>query len=193
MKESKIIVIVLSIILILLSPLLVYSYSNLELMYDILISIVTGIIVSIIVALCQYFVAKSKIKNAIFNSYFDIYKAIYVSEHKKILFHYNVMNIYKKLITFSDELSKNISEYFGFINNKSNRLYKKLNPTINPNYDEFNVKNFVKLLLPFNDKKFKTLIIPTKEKLEKILREIDSKKFDKDFKEYERIFNLLNK
>ncbi len=192
MKESKIIVIVLTTILIILLPILIYTYLISQLIYNIIISIVTGLIVSIITALCQYFVNRGKIKSAVFNCYFDLYKEIYLAEHKKVFFHYTVMGIYKKSITFSNELSKNISEYSGFISNKKSKLYKKLNPTLYPNYDEFNVKNFSKLFLPFNSKRFNKLIIPIKEELEKILRRIDFKKFEKDFKEYITIYNKLN-
>ena len=193
MKESKVIVIVLSSILVALMPMLIYFYFISELIYSILVSIITGLIVSIITALCQYFVNKSKIKNNVFNCYFDMYKEIYISEHNKILFHYSVLNIYKKSINFSTELSKNVSEYSGFISNKKSRLYKKLNPIVCPNYDEFNIKNFAKLILPFNTKLFNRLIIPIKTDLERILREIDSKKYDKNLKEFLSIYNNLNR
>ena len=126
MKESKVIVIVLSSILFVLLPMLIYLYFISELIYSILISVITGLIVSIITALCQYFVNKSKIKNNVFNCYFDMYKEIYISEHKKILFHYSVLNIYKKSVNFSVELSKNVSEYSGIISNKKSKLYKKI-------------------------------------------------------------------
>lgn len=192
MKESKVIVIVLSSILVVLLPMLIYFYFISELIYSILISIITGLIVSIFTALCQYFVNKSKIKNNVFDCYFDMYKEIYISEHKKILFHYSVLNIYKKSINFSAELSKNVSEYSGFISNKKSKLYKKLNPTVYPNYDEFNIKNFTKLILPFNTKLFNRLIIPVKMDLEKILRKIDSKKFEKNLKEFVTIYNNFN-
>lgn len=192
MKESKVIVIVLTSILIILLPILIYSYFISELIYNILISIITGLIVSIITALCQYFVNKSKIKTNIFNCYFDMYKEIYIAEHKKILFHYSVLSIYKKSINFSVELSKNVSEYSDFVSNKKSKLYKKLNPTVYPNYDVFNIRNFTKLCLPFNSKLFNELIIPIKVELEKILRKIDSKKFDKNLKEFIIIYNNLN-
>ena len=117
-----------------------------------------------------------------------------VPEHDAIILsNYHIGTLTPKIIQETIRLANQYNKVIVVDAQKDLEIYKKLNPTINPNYDEFNVKNFVKLLLPFNDKKFKTLIIPTKEKLEKILREIDSKKFDKDFKEYERIFNLLNK
>lgn len=179
-------------ILIILLPMSVYAYHISELVYNILISIITGLVVSIITALCQYFVNKGKIKNNVFNCYFDMYKEIYIAEHKKVLFHYNVLNIYKKSINFSADLSKNISEYSGFISNKKSKLYKKLNPTVYPNYDVFNIRNFTKLILPFNSKLFNELIIPIKGELENILRKIDSKKFDKNLKEFIKIYNNLN-
>ena len=193
MKESKIITIILSIILIILIPLGVYYYFVSEFIYNILISIITGVIVSIITAFCQYFVIKEKIKNNIFNCYFDMYKTIYVSKHKKVLFHYPVLNIYKKLLVVSNELSKNLSEYSSFLPTKKNKLYKKLNPTLNPNFDKFNIKNLSKLILPLNSKHFNELIIPAQETLEKILKEINYKKFEKEMAEYEKINKLLNK
>lgn len=193
MKEAKVVTIVSTILLIILMPLGAYYYFASEFIYNILISIITGIVVTIITSLCQYFVMKEKIKNNIFNCYFDMYKAIYVSKHKKVLFHYPVLNIYKKLLVFSDELSKNLSEYSSFYPTARNKLYKKLNPTLNPNFDKFNIKNLSKLVLPLNSKRFKELIIPMQETLEKILREINVKKFEKELMEYKKIYKVLNK
>ena len=193
MKEAKVVTIVSTILLIILMPLGAYYYFASEFIYNILISIITGIVVTIITSLCQYFVMKEKIKNNIFNCYFDMYKAIYVSKHKKVLFHYPVLNIYKKLLVFSDELSKNLSEYSSFYPTARNKLYKKLNPTLNPNFDKFDIKNLSKLILPLNSKRFKELIIPMQETLEKILREINVKKFEKELMEYKKIYKVLNK
>ena len=193
MKEAKVVTIVSTILLIILMPLGAYYYFASEFIYNILISVITGIVVTIITSLCQYFVMKEKIKNNIFNCYFDMYKAIYVSKHKKVLFHYPVLNIYKKLLVFSDELSKNLSEYSSFYPTARNKLYKKLNPTLNPNFDKFNIKNLSKLVLPLNSKRFKELIIPMQETLEKILREINVKKFEKELMEYKKIYKVLNK
>ena len=193
MKEAKVVTIVSTILLIILMPLGAYYYFASEFIYNILISVITGIVVTIITSLCQYFVMKEKIKNNIFNCYFDMYKAIYVSKHKKVLFHYPVLNIYKKLLVFSDELSKNLSEYSSFYPTARNKLYKKLNPTLNPNFDKFNIKNLSKLILPLNSKRFKELIIPMQETLEKILREINVKKFEKELMEYKKIYKVLNK
>jgi len=109
------------------------------------------------------------------------------------LFYFILTNfLHISSINFSVELSKNVSEYSGFISNKKSKLYKKLNPTVYPNYDEFNIKNFTKLILPFNTKLFNRLIIPIKADLEKILRKIDSKKFEKNLKEFVTIYNNLN-
>lgn len=193
MKEAKVVTIVSTILLIILMPLGAYYYFASEFIYNILISIITGIVVTIITSLCQYFIMKEKIKNNIFNCYFDMYKAIYVSKHKKVLFHYPVLNIYKRLLVFSDELSKNLSEYSSFYPTARNKLYKKLNPTLNPNFDKFNIKNLSKLILPLNSKRFKELIIPMQETLEKILREINVKKFEKELMEYKKIYKVLNK
>ena len=193
MKEAKVVTIVSTILLIILMPLGAYYYFASEFIYNILISVITGIVVTIITSLCQYFVMKEKIKNNIFNCYFDMYKAIYVSKHKKVLFHYPVLNIYKKLLVFSDELSKNLSEYSSFYPTARNKLYKKLNPTLNPNFDKFNIKNLSKLVLPLNSKRFKELIIPMQETLEKILREINVKKFEKELMECKKTYKVLNK
>ena len=97
-----------------------------------------------------------------------MYKAIYVSKHKKVLFHYPVLNIYKKLLVFSDELSKNLSEYSSFLPTKINKLYKKLNPTLNFNFDKFNIKDLLKLILLLNSKGFNELIIPMQKELKNI-------------------------
>ena len=193
MKVSKVVIIVLSIIMVILLPILIYTYIYSQLVYNILISIQTGLIASIIIEICHYFVARSEIKNNIFNCYFDMYKTIYIAEHKKLFFHYFVLNIHKKSQVLANDLSKYVAEFSGFIPNKKNKLYKKLNPTMNIDFEKINIKNFTKLILPFNRKKFNELIIPMKRELEEILKKIDRKKFEKEFKEYEKLFNLLNR
>ncbi len=191
MKEAKNIVLVLTTVLIILLPFMFYYYES-ELVYNILISIVTGIIVSILMALIQYFVIKSQIKNNIFGCYFEMYKAIYVSINRKSFFGYPVINIYRKLLRFNDELSRNLSEFSGFIPNKYNKLYKKLNPIIAID-KKFNSRNMVKLILPFNSKRFKDLIIPLYDFIENALKNIDSKRFEKEFELYKKIFCILCK
>ncbi len=191
MKEAKVIVIILTIVLIVLIPFVLYSYFLSELIYNILISIVTGIIVSIFTALIQYFVIKNQIKNNIFSCYFDMYKIIYVSKKHKKFYGYPVMNIYRKFLIFNDKLSKNLSEYSGFIPNKYNKLYKKLNPTIILN-NKFNSKNIVKLILPFNSKRFNEVVIPFYNILGNILNDINSKRFKTEFELYTKIFDLLH-
>ena len=191
MKEAKNIVLILTIVLIILLPFMFYYYES-ELVYNILISIVTGIIVSILTALIQYFVIKSQIKNNIFGCYFEMYKAIYVSINRKSFFGYPVINIYRKLLRFNDELSRNLSEFSGFIPNKYNKLYKKLNPIIAID-KKFNSRNMVKLILPFNSKRFKDLIIPLYDFIENALKNIDSKRFENEFELYKKIFCILCK
>lgn len=193
MKEAKIITIISSSISLILIPFVIYFYSTSKFIYNILISIITGVIVTIITSLCQYFVIKGKIKNNIFNCYFDMYKAIYASQHKRLLFHYPVHNIYDNLLVFSTNLSKNLAEYSSFFPAKNSKLYKRLNPTLNPDFNEFNIKNLSKLFFPINSKRFNELIIPAQKALEKTLKEIDNKEFEKEFKEYKRLFYLLNK
>ena len=191
MKEAKNIVLILTIVLIILLPFMFYYYES-ELVYNILISIVTGIIVSILMALIQYFVIKSQIKNNIFSCYFEMYKAIYVSINRKRFYGYPVINIYRKLLRFNGELSRNLSEFSGFIPNKYNKLYKKLNPIIAID-KKFNSRNMVKLILPFNSKRFKDLIIPLYDFIENALKNIDSKRFEKEFELYKKIFCILCK
>lgn len=192
MKEAKNIVLVLIIVLIILIPFIFYYYNISELVYNILISVVTGIVVSVLTALIQYFVIRSQIKNNIFSCYFDMYKAIYVSIKSKRFYGYPVMNVYKELLRFNDELSKNLSEFSGFVPNKYNKLYKKLNPIIILN-KKFNSRNIVKLVLPFNSKRFNDIVIPLYDFIENILKNIDSKRFEKEFEIYEKMFCILCK
>lgn len=191
MKESKVIVIVSSIISLLSIPILMYAYKNNELIYDIAFSIFTGLIISVITCSCQYFVAKQRIKNNIFGAYFELYKAIYMSEKQKKFCHYSVRNIYNKSIIMANDLSKNLSDYSAFIPQKYDRMYKKINPAAKIDFSVFNIKNFIKLFLPFNEKRFEKLMFPVKDKIEQILVGIDKKKFEKDFNDFKELSRKL--
>lgn len=192
MKEAKIIIIVLTIVLILLFPFLFFSFKNIEWLYNILISIITGVVVSLITVICQYFVAKNRIKNNIFNCYFDFYKLICVAENQKILFRYPISSLCKKLPEISIDLSRNLSEYSSFVPNKKDKFYRKLNPLIMIDSKKFNRNNALKLIFfPCNVGKFKELMIPTKKRLEEILTDLNSKKFEREFREYEKVSSTL--
>ena len=108
--------------MVILLPILIYTYIYSQLVYNILIGIQTGLIASIIIEICHYFVARSEIKNNIFNCYFDMYKTIYIAEHKKLFFHYFVLNIHKKSQVLANDLSKYVAEFSGFIPNKKNKF-----------------------------------------------------------------------
>ena len=190
MREYKTILITLSVLLIMLFPISIIIFDN-QVVYNILCGINTGLFVSIITAVCQYQVSKKQIKNNIFYGYFDLYKAIYLSEHKKILFHYTIYDIFKKITKLNDVLTNNISNYCGFIPKKYSKLYKKLNPTFEINFNKFNAKNFLKLFLPFNSNEYKEIIIPLKQNLENALIKIDEKKFKREFNEFLRIHKLF--
>ena len=192
MKEAKILTYIFGLSLIIACCLLLFvPVLRHGICYDIVMGIITGLIVSLMGVVAQYFIQKGRIKNDIFNCYFDLYKKIYNVEKMHTFLGYNWISLYKKMENFSVEYSKLVSEYSGFINNKYSLLYKKLNPSIKVDYDIYNIKNIAKLLFPFNHKKFKEIIVPFKLELENAMRVLNNKKFNKEFKEYKRISNLI--
>ena len=57
---------------------------------------------------------------------------------------------------------------------------------------KFNRNNALKLIFfPCNIGKFKELMITTKKRLEEILTDLNSKKFEREFREYEKVSSTL--
>ena len=191
MKESRLITIfslILALVTTLIAIILYYIWPNLIDYVGILTNIYCGIIVGLVTSLCQYFVQKRKIISNVFGAYFDIYRSYYYSKNRPLLFHYNVINIYKKLIDLNPKIIDELDEYHGFFK-KYDKTYKKLNPTIKL-YDNYKAKKIFKsLFMWFNKKYFESSIESLMFEIEKILRAINNKKFEKDKQEMIKMYN----
>lgn len=173
MKETKWIIIILSILTIILIFVENFSIT----MTEILHSLITGFIATIVVTIIQYLSYRNQIKNLIFESYYDFYLKIYAQSRKKKLF-YNTKEIYKQIFIFSKEFSDALSQYDSFIPKFLNPFYKKINPPSSELFDLFKLEKVKRLSLSFvSHKTFYKIAIPIQECLEKILIEIDKNKF----------------
>lgn len=131
MKESRIIIIISLLLMLIIPP--VFWYLNIcGLMngtdcFNIATNLYCGIVVGLITATCQFFVYKRKIINTVYGLYFDLYRTYYTSKNKRFLFHYNVINIYKKMIELNPKINEALDEYYGLFKAKD-KMYKKMNP-----------------------------------------------------------------
>lgn len=193
MKESRLIIIVLSIVFILLGPifyLLHLLYPDLIDYMNVATNLYCGIIVGLITCICQYCSSKRKIINSIYGAYFDVYRSYYYAKHKTFLWHYNSYSVYKKMIELNPKIVEALDEYHGFFN-KYDNTYKKLNPTIKLE-DNYKAKNMIKSFLSwFNKKSFNSIFEPLMKEVESILININQKRFEKDKEEMIRMYNFV--
>lgn len=191
MKESRLITIfslILALVTTLIVIILYYIWSNLMDYVGVLTNIYCGIIVGLVTSLCQYFVQKRKIISNVYGAYFDIYRSYYYSKNRPFLFHYNAINIYKKLIDLNPKIIDELDEYHGFFK-KYDKTYKKLNPVINLG-DNYRIKKVLKLLfLWFNKKHFEYSLEPLMLEIEKILKTINGKRFEQDKQQMIKMYN----
>lgn len=193
MKESRIIIII-SLLLMLIIPPFFYYLNICGLLnsvdcFNIATNLYCGIIVGLITAICQFFVYKRKIINTVYGLYFDLYRTYYTSKNKMFLFHYNVINIYKKMIELNPKITEVLDEYHGLFREKD-KMYRKMNPVIYFG-DEYKGKNIIKTLFWFNKKSFEKTIGSYINEIEKILTNINDKRFQKDKQSTEKMFNYL--
>ncbi len=193
MKESRIIIIISSLLILIIPP--IFCYLNIcGLMngadcFNIATNLYCGIVVGLITAICQFFVYKRKIINTVYGLYFDLYRTYYTSKNKRFLFHYNVINIYKKMIELNPKINEALDEYHGLFKVKD-KMYKKMNPVIQLG-DEYKGKNIIKTLFWFNKKSFEKTIGSYINEIEKILTNINDKRFQKDKQSTEKMFNYM--
>lgn len=193
MKESRLIIIVLSIVFILLGPIFyLFHLLYLDLIdyMNVTTNLYCGIIVGLITSICQYCSSKRKIINSIYGAYFDVYRSYYYAKHKTFLCHYNSYSVYKKMIELNPKIVEALDEYHGFFN-KYDNTYKKLNPTIKLE-DNYKSKNMINSFLSwFNKKSFNSIFEPLMKEVESILININQKRFDKDKEEMIRMYNFV--
>lgn len=179
MKESKILTIVYSLLLLIMIIFLVVGKDFADRYYDIIISIITGLIVGVITTVSQYFISKTRMKSEIFNLYYDYYRFIINLNSSKICnFHSFVIPIYFKTKDVYDKLSVILSDYSGFISQKRNKFYLMVDPKIQIDNRIINRKIVLKLLLPINKKKYDKIFVPLCKKLRETLLKINKKKFN---------------
>lgn len=158
--------------------------------FDILTNILCGIIVGLVTSIVQYLVQRRKVINTIYGAYFDVYRTYYYAINNHILFHYNALSVYKKIIELHPKIIDALDEYHGIIR-IHDRTYKKLNPqhTLRDSYKRKNILKSIYYL--FNKKRIEYSLWPLISEVENILKNIDSKKFEVDKKEMIRIHNNM--
>ena len=195
MKESRIIIIISIIMLLVLIPLL-YILKLCGISRELSINIITnlgcGIIVGLVTALCQYCMAKRRIVSTIYGLYFELYTTYYYVKNKEIMHHYNSLAIFKKLTELSSKIKDAVSEYHGFFK-EHDSMYMKINPTINMG-ENYKTKKMIKTIIKwFNEKAFDENLEPFINEVESILKNIDEKRFEEDKKQMIKMFNYFNK
>ena len=195
MKESRIIIIISIIMLLVLIPLL-YILKLCGISSELSINIITnlgcGIIVGLVTSICQYCMAKRRIVSTIYGLYFELYTTYYYVKNKEIMHHYNSLTIFKKLAELSSKIKDAVSEYRGFFK-KQDSMYMKINPSINMG-ENYKTKKMVKTIIKwFNEKAFDESVEPFINEVESILKNIDEKRFEEDKKQMIKMFNYLNK
>lgn len=194
MKESKLIYYILLITTTLLTILsLLFDFLNPinAIAFNIVSNIYCGLFVGLITAITQYFAQRRMIINKVYNEYLEIYRAYYYSKNGYFLFHYNVVNIYKKMIELNPIISGYLDDYTGlFI--KKDKMYMKMNPVINFN-QSLKRKNILKTFKWFNKNEFQNTLEPLILEIEKILISINKKRFKIDKEEIKKIYiNMIN-
>ena len=193
MRESRIIIIILTIAMILLISIL-YILQLCGIDSDLSINIITnlecGAIVGLITAICQYCSSKRKIVNGIYGAYFDLYRTYYYSKNHSFLLHHNSYSIFKKMIDLNPKIIEILDEYHGLLK-EHDKTYKKLNPIINMD-GNYKVKTMLKsILYLFNKKSFDKVFEPFIKEIEKILIDINSKRFEKDKANMIKLHNYM--
>jgi len=189
MKESKIIIFVSIIMLLILSPIILFLHiKNFNLLVSIFTNIACGFVVALTTAIIEYFINKNRIKYGVYGLYFDIYYMYYCTIRGKKFFHYNCKAFYKKVVENNVKISSLLEEYNGFFHRKDN-LFKIMNP-------EFDCDHLVGKILKskikfFNEKDFIDATSDYIQCVKKILININKKKFNSDFKNCMKLYDIL--
>ena len=193
MNESRIIIIILTIMGILLIPcgfLLQLLGVNGEFCINIITNLECGVIVGLVTAICQYFMAKRRIINAVYSLYFELYTTYYTVRNKEFLHHINTLTFFNKLTELSSKIKDSLSEYHGFFK-KNDSMYMIMNPQINMG-ENYKAEKMIKTLVKwFNEKSVDKSIEPFINEVEKILKNIEEKRFEEDNKQMIRMFKYI--
>ena len=189
MKESKIIIYISIVFLVILFPIMFFLYvSKCEIAANIVSNIICGFVVSFVTGFVQYFVNKNRIKYEVYGLYYDIYYTYYCTKRGKVLFHYNSRNFYKKVAENNVKISSLLEEYTGFFH-KKDKLYTKMNPQFNERHLATKIKkSYVKI---FNAKLFDESTEAYIKCVKNILKDINKEKFEKDFANSKKLYEDL--
>lgn len=193
MKESRTIIIISVIMMILLIPfglfLKILGVDG-ELCVSIITNLECGVIVGYVTAICQYFTAKRRIINSVYGLYFDLYRTYYTAENKSFFYHFNAISIFKKLTELSAKINESLGDYHGIFRKKDS-MYMKMDPQVKM-CEGYKARNLIKVLfLWFNRKSFDRTIEPFIKDIEKILIDIDKEKFERDKQQMVNMFNFV--
>ena len=193
MKESRIIIIISMIMMVVLIPML-YLLQLFKISQELSINIITnlecGVIVGLVTAICQYFMAKRRIINTVYSLYFEIYTTYYIARNKEFLHHINTFGFFNKLTELSSKIKDSLSEYHGFIK-KNDSMYMIMNPQINM-CENYKAEKMIKTLVKwFNEKSVDKSIEPFIKEIENILKNIDEKRFNEDKEQMIKMFNYI--
>lgn len=193
MKESRLIIIISSLMLIALFP-LYYFLKNVGLDLNLVINIITNfvcaLIVALVTAICNFATARKSISNRIYTLYFDLYITCYYSKNNPFLNHINAKPIIKKLGNISLDLNSILSEYYGFFR-KHDSYYKKIDYGIKLN-ENHKINKLIKAIYKLNNKKeFELTFIPIMNGIEKILKSVDERRFNIDRENMIKLFNYI--
>ena len=188
MKESRNIIVVLTLILIVL--LIILPFCNGEL-FNFISNLICGVIVGLVTSICQYATSKRKIVDRVYALYFDFYSTYYYTKKRKILRHYETRALFNKMAELSSKLNENLDEYHALFK-KKDFIYMRINPSMNL-WDGCKTKNVIKAKYKFfNDKYFEDTIEPLMKKVQEILICINAERFKKDDYELIKTFDYID-
>lgn len=193
MKESRIIIIISMIIMVVLIPMLyllqLFGISQ-ELIINIITNLECGVIVGLVTAICQYFMAKRRIINTVYGLYFELYTTYYTVRNKEFLHHINTIAFFNKLTEISSKIKDSLSEYHGFFK-RNDSMYMIMNPQINMG-ENYKAEKMIRTLVKwFNEKSVDKSIEPFIKEIENILKNIDEKRFNEDKEQMVKMFNYI--
>lgn len=193
MKESRIIIIISMIIMVVLIPMLyllqLFGISQ-ELIINIITNLECGVIVGLVTAICQYFMAKRRIINTVYGLYFELYTTYYTVRNKEFLHHINTIAFFNKLTEISSKIKDSLSEYHGFFK-RNDPMYMIMNPQINMG-ENYKAEKMIRTLVKwFNEKSVDKSIEPFIKEIENILKNIDEKRFNEDKEQMVKMFNYI--
>ena len=177
-------------LVLIVSIILLYMGCDFNYTFTISLSLECGLLVMLVQSIISFNSEKEIIVSQIYDLYFDLYRTFYNVKSQRILLHYNMFTIYKKIYSLSSIYSSILTRYHGFFIEKD-KLYYKLNRRIkNP---EFFIANniYLNIFHPFNYKRFNKYALPYMKEIEIFLIELDKERFERDKNEMVAAYNYV--